>query len=119
MTHYRKPNPLWLLPLLISLAAAQQMDTANGLNSPVRTVSIFDEIQDSQERRLFKELWDTADPQMEKQRVMDFVERYPRSVVLVRLMNARPAPRQCWEMTTGLSSGASSLCGCCRKIHFC
>ncbi len=57
------------------------MDTANGPNS-VRTVSIFDEIQDSQERSLFKELWDTDDPRQGRQRAMDFVERYPRSVVL-------------------------------------
>ena len=77
----RKLNPLWLLPLLVSPAAAQQMDTANGPNS-VRTVSIFDEIQDSQERSLFKELWDTDDPRQGRQRAMDFVERYPRSVVL-------------------------------------
>ena len=73
---------MWLLPLLVSPAAAQQMDTANGPNSPVRTVSIFDEIQDSQERSLFKELWDTADPRQGRQRVVDFVERYPHSVVL-------------------------------------
>jgi predicted CXXCH cytochrome family protein len=74
-------HPLWLVPLLLSPAAAQQMDTANGPNS-VRTVSIFDEIQDAQERSLFKELWDTADPQQGRQRARDFVERYPHSVVL-------------------------------------
>ncbi len=73
---------MWLLPLLVSPAAAQQMDTANGPNSPVRTVSIFDEIQDPQERSLFKELWDTEDPRQGRQRAVDFVERYPRSVVL-------------------------------------
>ena len=44
LTRYRKLNPLWLLPLLVSPAAAQQVDT----NSPGRTLSIFDEIQDSQ-----------------------------------------------------------------------
>ena len=67
MTGSRYLNPLWLLPLLVSPAAAQQMDTANGPNS-VRTVSIFDEIQDSQERSLFKELWDTEDPRQGRQR---------------------------------------------------
>jgi tetratricopeptide (TPR) repeat protein len=82
LTHYRKLNPLWLLPLLVSPAAAQQVDTANGPNSPGRTISIFDEIQDSQERSLFKELWNTKDPQQGRQRAVDFVERYPRSVVL-------------------------------------
>ncbi len=82
MTRYRKLNPLWLLPLLVSPAAAQQVDTANGPNSPGRTRSIFDEIQDSQERGLFKELWNTEDPRQGRQRAVDFVERYPRSVVL-------------------------------------
>jgi predicted CXXCH cytochrome family protein len=82
LTHRRKVNPLWLLPLLVSPAAAQQVDTANGPNSPARTRSIFDEIQDSQERSLFKELWNTQDPRQGRQRAVDFVERYPRSVVL-------------------------------------
>jgi predicted CXXCH cytochrome family protein len=71
-------NPVWMLPLLLFPVAAQQIDTANG----PRTVSIFDEIQDSQERSLFKQLWDTEDPQLGRQRAADFVERYPRSVVL-------------------------------------
>jgi hypothetical protein len=75
-------SPWWLLPLLVSPAAAQQVDTANSPNSPGRTLSVFDEIQDAQERGLFKELWDTKDPQQGRQRVVDFVERYPRSVVL-------------------------------------
>jgi len=78
----RKLSPWWLLPLLVSPAAAQQVDTANSPNSPGRTLSVFDEIQDAQERGLFKELWDTKDPQQGRQRVVDFVERYPRSVVL-------------------------------------
>ena len=76
----RKLKLLWLV-LLAFPAVAQQMDTVNGPNS-IRTVSIFDEIQDSQERSLFKELWETGDPQRGRQRAMEFVERYPRSVVL-------------------------------------
>ena len=82
LTRDRKLNPLWLLPLLVSSAAAQLMDTANGSNSPVRTISLFDQIQDSQEWSLFKELWDSEDPQQARQRAVDFVQRYPRSVVL-------------------------------------
>jgi predicted CXXCH cytochrome family protein len=82
LAHYWKLNPLWLLPLLVPLpvsqAAAQQVDT----NSPVPTVSIFDEIKDSQERSLFKEIGDTEDPQQARQRAVNFVERYPRSAVL-------------------------------------
>jgi predicted CXXCH cytochrome family protein len=73
---------LWLLPLLVAPAAAQMVDTANGPNAPVRTLSVFDEIQDSRERSLFKELRDTEDPRQSRQRAADFVERYPRSVVL-------------------------------------
>lgn len=82
MPHYRKLNPWWLLPLLVFPAAAQQMDTANGANAPVRSVSIFEEIQDPHERSLFKELWDTADPRQATQRAVEFVQRYPRSVLL-------------------------------------
>ena len=82
MKHYRKLNALWLLWLLVSFAAAQQMDTANSANSPVRTVSIFDEIQDPQERSLFKEISDTQDPRQGRERAVAFVERYPRSIVL-------------------------------------
>ena len=82
MTRYRKRNPLWLLPLLVSLAAAQLIDTDNSPKSAAQAISIFDEIQDSQERAHFKELVGTQDPRQAKQRAVDFVERYPRSVVL-------------------------------------
>jgi tetratricopeptide (TPR) repeat protein len=71
-----------MLPLVLAPAVAQQMDTANGANSPVRSVSIFDEIQDAQERSLFKELWNTEDPRLGKQRALEFVQRYPGSVLL-------------------------------------
>ena len=71
----RKLKLLWLV-LLAFPAVAQQMDTANGPNS-VRTVSIFDEIQDPQERSLFKELWDTQDPQQGRQRAMDVCGTLP------------------------------------------
>ncbi len=71
---------LWLLPLVLP-AMGQQMDTANGAKA-IRTVSIFEEIRDPQERNLFKELRDTQDPQQGRQRAVAFLERYPRSVVL-------------------------------------
>ncbi len=79
---YRYLNPLWLLPLLVFSGVAQLMDTANGSNSSVKTISVLDEIQDSQERSLYKELRDSEDPQQTRQRALDFVQRYPRSVVL-------------------------------------
>lgn len=73
-----KLSPFWLLPLLLSHLAAQQIDTASG----PRTVSVFEEISDPAERSLFQELWDTEDPQLGRQRAVAFVERYPRSVAL-------------------------------------
>jgi len=76
---YRKLNPVCLLPLLVASAAAQQVDTAA---APVRTLSIFNEIQNPQERSLFKEFWETEDPRQGRQRALAFVERYPRSVLL-------------------------------------
>jgi len=82
LTRYRKRNLLWLLPLLVSVAAAQLIDTANGPKSGAQAISIFDEIQDSQERAHFKELAGTQDPRQARQRAVDFVERYPRSTVL-------------------------------------
>jgi predicted CXXCH cytochrome family protein len=72
-------NPLWLLPLVVSFAQAQQVDTAN---APVRTLSIFEEIQNPKERSLFKEFWEMEDPRQARQRAVAFVERYPRSVLL-------------------------------------
>jgi predicted CXXCH cytochrome family protein len=74
--------PVLLVPALAQQALAQQMDTANGANSPVRAVSIFDEIQDPQERGAFKQLWDTEDPKQGRQRATEFVEHYPGSVLL-------------------------------------
>lgn len=58
------------------------MDTANGANSPVRSISIFDEIKDPQERSLFRTLRGITDPEQARQRAVEFVERYPGSVVL-------------------------------------
>ena len=58
---------------------AQQVDTAT---PPVRTLSIYDEIQNPKERALFKEFWEMEDPRQARQRAIVFVERYPRSVLL-------------------------------------
>jgi len=70
------------LLLLVFPGLAQQVDTANGPNLPGRTASIFDEIADLQERAAFKQLWETEDPRLGRQRAAEFVERYPRSVML-------------------------------------
>jgi tetratricopeptide (TPR) repeat protein len=71
-----------LLPLLVFPLTAQLMDTANGSNSPARTISVFDEIADPQERSLFRELGATGEPRQALQRATGFVNRYPRSIVL-------------------------------------
>lgn len=73
---------LLLLLLLVCPALAQQVDTANSSSFAGRTVSIFDEIQDSQERAAFKQLWQTEDPRQGRERAVEFVKRYARSVVL-------------------------------------
>ncbi len=80
--HHRKLSPLWLLPVLASLATAQLIDTESGPNLRGRTISIFDEIQDARERSLFQQLGEAADPAQARQRAVTFVERYPRSVLL-------------------------------------
>src|SRR5436305_14014063 len=79
LAQYRTLHRLWLWLLLVSFAAAQQVNTAT---PPVRTLSIFEEIQNPQERRIFKELWETEDPRQARQRAIDFVARYPRTVLL-------------------------------------
>jgi predicted CXXCH cytochrome family protein len=73
----------WLLLLLCTLfARAQQIDVAIGPNREVRAVSLFDEIQDARERSAFRELWETRDPAKQRERALEFIERYPRSTLL-------------------------------------
>jgi predicted CXXCH cytochrome family protein len=71
-----------LLVLAVSLVSAQEVNNALGRGTPARTRTIFDEIQDAQERAAFREVWDEHAPAAQKQLALKFVEQYPRSVLL-------------------------------------
>jgi predicted CXXCH cytochrome family protein len=77
----RKPICIALL-LCAASTRAQQIDVAAGPSREVRTTSLFNEIQDSRERTAFRELWQTRDPAKQKEQAFQFVDRYPRSVLL-------------------------------------
>jgi predicted CXXCH cytochrome family protein len=78
--------PRGLLPgaallLLVALASAQEINVAIGLGGRPAQTTIFDEIEDANERRAFRELWDAA-PRAQIDLAARFVDQYPRSVVL-------------------------------------
>jgi tetratricopeptide (TPR) repeat protein len=76
-------KPTWLLLLLCApQVCAQQIDVDNGPNRNVRTVSLFDEIQDARERSAFRELWQSRDPAKQREQTLRFIEAYPRSALL-------------------------------------
>ena len=75
-----KPTLLLLL-VYTPLAAAQQIDVGNA-NPGVRVQSLFDEIQDQEERSAFRRLWQARDPAQQKAQALEFIEKYPRSVLL-------------------------------------
>lgn len=70
------------LLLCATVARAQQIDVAGGRNREVRITSLFDEIQDVHERSAFRDLWQTRDPTRQKEQSLQFIEKYPRSVLL-------------------------------------
>lgn len=71
-----------LVVLCIGLAPAQEIDTANGPSKRAAGYSLFDEIHDARERSSFQEVWRTHEPAKQKERVLDYIHRYPRSVLL-------------------------------------
>jgi predicted CXXCH cytochrome family protein len=76
-------KPTWFALLLCSaLAWAQEIDVAGGRNREVRTTSLFDEIQDAHERSAFRDLWQMRDSAKQKEQSLQFMEKYPRSVLL-------------------------------------
>jgi predicted CXXCH cytochrome family protein len=76
-------KPIYIALLLsAAFGSAQQIDVAAGPNREVRATSLFDEIQDSRERTAFRELWQTRDPVKQKEQALQFVDKYPRSVLL-------------------------------------
>src|SRR5260221_8283999 len=71
-----------LLVLAVSLVSAQEVNNALGRGTPARTQTIFDEIQDAQERAAFRQVWDATEPATQKQLAVRFADRYPRSILL-------------------------------------
>ncbi len=75
----------WLPPLLFlaaTLALAQGIDGTLTSQAPRAKLTIFDEIRDTHERTAFQDVWNTRDPQKQKELVLAFVEHYPQSIVL-------------------------------------
>src|SRR5215218_5782063 len=75
----------WLLSLLLlagSLVVAQGIDGTLTSRAPASQLTLFDQIDDVQERALFRQAWDAPDPQTQKHVVLRFVDQYPRSIVL-------------------------------------
>jgi predicted CXXCH cytochrome family protein len=71
-----------LILLCFRLAPAQEIDTAIGGNKHAKSLTLFDDIRDARENSSFRELWETREPGEQRKRTVDFIERYPRSVLL-------------------------------------
>ena len=71
-----------LVILAVSLVSAQEVNNALGRGTTARTQTIFDEIQDTQERTAFREVWDATESATQKQLAIRFADRYPRSILL-------------------------------------
>ena len=69
------------LLLLVALASAQEINVAIGLGRRPAPMTIFDQIEDTNERRAFREVWD-APTRNQIGLATRFVDRYPRSIVL-------------------------------------
>src|SRR5688572_29389329 len=69
------------LMLLVALASAQEINVAIGPDRRPDAVSILDEIEDTGERRAFRELWD-ANARARITLAARFVDQYPRSILL-------------------------------------
>lgn len=77
----RAMSLLVALVLIVALASAQEINVAIGLGTRPTPLTIFDQIDDAQERRAFRELWD-AEPRIQIDLATRFVEQYSRSIVL-------------------------------------
>jgi predicted CXXCH cytochrome family protein len=56
---------------------------AAGVASPASNqLTVFDEIQDTQERQAVREVWNASDPRKQLDLTMGFVAQYPRSILL-------------------------------------
>jgi predicted CXXCH cytochrome family protein len=106
-------NKVALLPVLLlvaSAATAQQVDIAIGRGADTRPLTLFDEIRDATERRLFRELWESADAATQKVLAVRFTEQYPRSILLKEAYElAARASVTTGDFTGGLAWAKRSL----------
>ena len=84
--------------ILVALASAQEINVAIGTGTRPAPKTLFDEIEDTRERRAFRELWDAA-PGEQITMGPRFVEAYPRSLVL----------REAYELTARAHVTAGDL----------
>src|SRR6266566_2382327 len=71
-----------LLLLAVALVSAQEVNNALGRGTRPGPRTIFEQIEDPEERSAFREVWDARDPALQKQLGIRFADRYPRSVLL-------------------------------------
>jgi predicted CXXCH cytochrome family protein len=62
--------------------AAALLLTFGWLSAQERHIAIFNEIEDAREREAFREVWDTEQPQRQRDLAARFIEQYPRSILL-------------------------------------
>jgi predicted CXXCH cytochrome family protein len=80
-----RPLMKWLLSFLLlagSLVVAQGIDGTLTSRAPASQLTLFDQIDNLQERALFRQAWDAPDPLTQKNLILRFVEQYPGSIVL-------------------------------------
>ena len=69
-----------LTPMRHALTATAVMMTIALVSA--QNFAIFDEIADSRERAAFRQLWNTSSPQTQQRLAIEFIDAYPRSIVL-------------------------------------
>ncbi len=84
------------LLLAVSLLSAQEINIAIGLGGRPARVTIFDEIEDPRERAEFRQVWDAAEPRTQLGLATQFIEQYPRSILL----------REAYELAARASVGS-------------
>lgn len=70
-------QPMWRICLPLMLLLAVSLTPAQEI---IKT--IFDEIENPQERSAFRQVWNTPEPRRQRDLAVRFVEQYPRSVLL-------------------------------------
>lgn len=57
-----------LLALIVAIRLASAQEVNSALGPPPAATTIFDEIADAQERRAFREVWNTSEPPEQRAR---------------------------------------------------